>query len=81
MLFSAWATGQVELAVDVFNFLNTEWEPMVEPWKAGFGYAAVDLGQYGSDSYSHRSAASGSSALGYDTCHCRYCSLLCHRVV
>ena len=69
MLHSSWITGQVALGVDVFNFLNTEWEPMVEPWQAGFGYAAVDLGQYGSESsYSHNRggvSGSGASSLGY----------------
>lgn len=64
VLGSSWVAGQLSLAVDAFNFLNTEWEPIVEPWQCGFGFAAVDLGEYGSEAavYTRGRAGSGSSS-------------------
>jgi hypothetical protein len=64
VLGSSWVAGQLSLAVDAFNFLNTEWEPIVEPWQCGFAFAAVDLGEYGSEAavYARGRTGSGSSS-------------------
>lgn len=45
---SAVATVRLTAAVDVFNALNTEWEPFVESWTTTVTYCAVDHGEHGS---------------------------------
>jgi hypothetical protein len=55
-----WASGHFALSVDVFNFRNTEWEPLVEPWKSTIDFAALSTakGEAATD-LSSDAAASG----------------------
>lgn len=43
-LDSSTANVQFTTAVDVFNTLNAEWEPFVEPWSPTLRLCAIDPG-------------------------------------